>query len=282
MSGSRPAVRRGGALYLQLPPEEEEEREAGRATDDWVVVDHEPSLLRATAQHSVVDPDASWLLWQRRRPIAWNIEGKLLSAMPQLHRLHIRVALPDDTNLAVKIRTRCTDSAAATEQFRSLLQAEVEHAVASALEGATAYRMAQLAARPTAGDLELSRSSIARQIGVPVRTGGFFNTTGWDQLGYLNLPASWGLNPWYYCGIRLLDALDASGMPRTEGRARNAAPHCARARRKMLRAELRQGEIFRRPQRESRAIEVVQERRRAKKLIAQERRRHREGKRTAA
>ena len=281
MTGSRPAVRHGGALYFCAP--EEEQREAGRSAgeDEWVVVEHEPSLLRASAQRWVLDPDAVWLLWQRRRPITWNIEAKCASEMRQLHGMHVRVALLDSA-LAVKIRVRCsTNSAAATEQLRSLLQAEVERAVTSGLEDASTWRMSQLAALPTAGDLELSRSSLVRKVGIPVRTNGFFNATGWGQLGWCD-PAAYSLDPRYYSSrySRLLDALDASDTARA-GQSRNAPPHCARAKRKMLRAELRQGEIFRRPQRESRVIELGHERRSAKKLIAQGRRRDRERKCTA-
>ena len=63
--------------------------------------------------------------------------------------------------------------------------------MASALRRAVAYSrealieqsMISIANQPTAGDLACSRSSTTRKLGLTVRAHGFFNATGWSEIG---------------------------------------------------------------------------------------------------
>eukprot|EP00966_Prymnesium_polylepis_P056158 1299155-Prymnesium_polylepis.1 len=193
MAGSRPSVTHGGGLAIC------DVRRRGRTDEssDWTLFDEEDLGVLALTEYSrrnaalSVSHELAELLWSRKRPIEWALEQNLLRAMEGCSVRDARVRMPYDEergSWVVKMRARCATRHA--DQLQRELVSALRRAVARAKETLDVLRLAPIAAKPTAGDLELSRASATRKLGVPIRTNGFFNATGWAEIGYVCLAES--------------------------------------------------------------------------------------------
>lgn len=182
------------------------------ADDGWEIVDEEHGVhaleqwVRCEALVLADDKLAEHMA-AHSRPLKWNLERHVRVAMAGHLVRDVVVRLPYSYEAAswmIRMRARCCEEQA--WRLRRELSSALTLAVVSTHESLALQRLVSIAQMPTAGDLARSHASTVRKLGMPVRTNGFFNATGWAVLGScLTQHVCWNRGPWYHVGYGPLD-----------------------------------------------------------------------------
>jgi len=204
--GTRPSVTHAGSLVFRYPCSP-----PCSSPEAWVLVDEDVVALsewvRCKASLTLA-PEIAAHMATRRRAVNYSLEQRVRRAMDGYQLRDVCVRLPFDVDTStwmLSMRARCSVENA--EHLREELALALKEAEASTRESLALQQYTTIAQTPTAGDLALSRSSLVRMIGMPIRNlqQGFFNATGWDEIGAYVSPEFRCGGPWYYHAWSPLD-----------------------------------------------------------------------------